>query len=369
MGIRIVGSGSFLPPRAVGNDELMGYLGVRKPNGDPIPGPWLEAKFGIRERRFDYDFARGRKPRPEEGGLFDSDLAIRAARAALESADRTGRAVDGFIHVSCTPDENDRCMNNLRRMKRELGLRPDADLSHGNLGCAGLAHAFRSAQAKIGSGFADSVVVAASNCCSAQLMRERYVAPSGKTPGDQDRRDAYQWAWLSPAIFGDGAAAVVFTNDAPAGTGLLAVEYETHEDYLLVDYPAGGGLHPATAENADDHLYLMDPKQVERAFITLMPRNVDMLRARTGLVPDNFDRIYIHQANGVLVREFGKQLGIPEERLGMNIHKYANTSAASTLLLLDEDIREGRVGPGSLVLFLWIGAGVGAMNGYAAFRL
>ena len=74
----------------------------------------------------------------------------------------------------------------------------------------------------------------------------------------------------------------------------------------------------------------------------------------------------MHQANGVVVRKATELLGLPPERVPIGVDHYGNTSAASTLILLDEDRRAGRLHDGDLVVFLWVGAGNGAMNGYAA---
>jgi 3-oxoacyl-[acyl-carrier-protein] synthase III len=111
------------------------------------------------------------------------------------------------------------------------------------------------------------------------------------------------------------------------------VRYETDAQTELVTYPAGGCLHRTSVSNVDDHLFLMDGKRVAQVFAPLMQRNMD---------------------------------GLPADRIPLNVDRYGNTSAASTLLLLDEDRRTDRVRDGDLVVFMWIGAGNGAMNGYAA---
>jgi len=146
-----------------------------------------------------------------------------------------------------------------------------------------------------------------------------------------------------------------------------------------VTYPAGGCLHRTSASNVADHLFLMDGKRVSTVFGPLMQRNMEMLADDwpTRIKPfvgADFDiglvaRWYLHQANGIVVREASKQLGLPAERVPLNVDRYGNTSAASTLILLDEDRRAGRVQEGDLVVFMWIGAGNGAMNGYAALVL
>lgn len=361
MAIRIIGTGSYLPPTEVYNGTLLEFLGPpMKPTGGPITGEWLEEKFGIRSRRFDFDFKAGRKLRPDEGGIFDNDMAARAVKDALDEARITAQQVDSIIHVSCTPDRDTRCSQNMIGLAKVLGLRADADVDHQNLGCAGLAKGLRNAQASIASGLARYVVVVASNTTSAQLVRENYT---GQT------RPGFEWAWLSPAVFADGAAAMVLANDAPDGSGLLATAYETHPSIELVRFPGGGGLNPSCALNGTDHAYVMDAKAVGTVFEPLMRRNIEMMQERTGRRVVDFDWVFVHQANGPLVRAFGETLGLPSDRVPVNIDRYGNTSSASTLLLLDEARKSGRVQPGQMVLFLWIGAGVGAMNGFAVFRL
>ncbi len=77
----------------------------------------------------------------------------------------------------------------------------------------------------------------------------------------------------------------------------------------------------------------------------------------------------MHQANGVVIRQAVDMLGVPAEKVPTSVGHYGNTSAASTLILLDEDRRAGKVHNGDLIVFLWAGAGNGAMNGYAAMLL
>ena len=123
----------------------------------------------------------------------------------------------------------------------------------------------------------------------------------------------------------------------------------------------------------------MDGAEVAEVFAPLMTRNFKMLqedwptkiKPRTGndFDIDSVARWYLHQANGVVVRRAVEMLGLPPERVPIGVDYYGNTSAASTLILLDEDRRAGRVHDGDLIAFLWIGAGNGAMNGYSTIVL
>ena len=157
------------------------------------------------------------------------------------------------------------------------------------------------------------------------------------------------------------------------------MRYETSPDIELVTYPGGGCLHHTSASNLADHVFLMDGVKVAEVFPPLIdPGLPDARRGladhREAFTGADFDidavaRWYLHQANGVVVRQAVEMLGLPPERVPISVDHYGNTSAASTLILLDEDRRAGRVNDGDLVVFLWIGAGNGAMNGYAAVAL
>jgi 3-oxoacyl-[acyl-carrier-protein] synthase-3 len=348
---------------------MLERIDPRHPDGTPLAPDWIERHVGIFERRLDFDFAAGRKAERSEGGLFDGDLALRAARAALADARMDAGALDLLVHVSTTPDTI-ACTDHLRFLTTELGLRRGADLVHHNLGCAGLAAGLRTAAAFLRSWAAATALVVASNCPSG------YFA---KKPGGSYRLHQSGFAWLSPLVFSDGAGAVVLQGAAAHRAGLLAVRYETSPDVPLVTYPAGGCLRHTSVDNVDDHLFIMDGRRVNEVFTPLMQRNMEMLKEdwSTDIAPvlgcdfdpDRVSRWYIHQANAVVVRRAGELLGLPPDRIPINVDRYGNTSAASTLILLDEDRKAKRVRPGDLVVFLWIGAGNGAMNGYAAVIL
>jgi len=371
--VTVAGVGSYLPEQRVSNRTMLERIDPRRPDGTPLAPDWIERHVGIFERRLDFDFVAGKKRERSEGGLFDGDLALRAARAALADARMDGGALDLLVHVSTTPDTI-ACADHLRFLTTELGLRRGADLVHHNLGCAGLAAGLRTAAAFLRSWAPATALVVASNCPSG------YFA---KKPGGAYRLHQSGFAWLSPLVFSDGAGAMVLRGATPSGgtrrTGLLAVRYETSPDVPLVTYPAGGCLDHTSVDNVDDHLFIMDGRRVNEVFTPLMQRNMEMLKedwpteiapvVGGDFDPDRIARWYIHQANAVVVRRAGELLGLPPERIPINVDRYGNTSAASTMILLDEDREAKRVRAGDLVVFLWIGAGNGAMNGYAAVIL
>ena len=371
--VSLMGVGSYLPDRRVSNEEILEYLRPARPDGRLLEPEWVVKHLGIRERRLDYEFGGRRKRLRADGGLFDGDLALRAGQAALVDAGINAADVDVMIHVTTTPDLI-ACQDHFRFLMAELGLRRDVDLVHHNLGCAGLSAGFRTAAWSLVSMAPATALVVASNCPSGYFGPEvhdyYYKHQSGQ-------------GWLAPLMFADGAGAAVWRStprdEAHALTGLLAVRGETSPDIGLVTYPGGGCLHHTSASNLADHVFLMDGVKVAEVFPPLMARDFQMLQEDwpttvTPLTGADFDvdavaRWYLHQANGVVVRDAIEMLGLPPERAPISVDHYGNTSAASTLILLDEDRRARRVAEGDLVVFLWIGAGDGAMNGYAAVAL
>jgi len=305
--------------------------------------------------------------------MYDGDLALRAGRAALVDAGIDATDVDIVVHVSTTPDLI-ACQDHFRFLMTELGLRRDTDLTHHNLGCAGLSSGFRTVASSLVSMAPATALVVASNCPSGYFGPEVH---------DYYYEHESGLGWLAPLMFADGAGAAVWRS-APHDathrpTGLLSVRNETSPDIGLVTYPGGGCLHHTSATNVADHVFLMDGVKVAEVFAPLMARDFQMLeedwpatvKPLTGadFDVDTVARWYLHQANGVVVRQAIEMLGLPPERAPISVDHYGNTSAASTLILLDEDRRAGRVKKGDLVVFLWIGAGNGAMNGYAAVAL
>ena len=114
---------------------------------------------------------------------------------------------------------------------------------------------------------------------------------------------------------------------------------------------------PTTADNLVLHSYAMDARDVADQFAPAMRANLERLGLARDDARDRVVRFYLHQANRFFVDGFAREAGIPAEKAPINIDRYGNTSAASTLILLDEDRHGGRVGEGDRITFLWVGAG------------
>lgn len=362
----ILGTGSFLPETRITNEDLLGMYHPHGPSGDPITPDWIERHFGIITRALDIEPKTVTKRSREDGGLYDGDYSVRASRVALEDAGVRADEVDVIVHVSCTPDETV-CAGHFRFITTKLGLRRDVKLVAHNLGCAGLAPGIQSAFTYIKANGGDTtVLLVASNCPSGHMSREALGFY---------RDHPNPWGWASPAVFGDGAGAIVMRLNGHSGRGLVGTDYESNPNYPLVVYGGGGCVQHSCSSNLWNHLYLMDAKLVGKVFMPLMQRNYELLTENWDQTtdgdlgpfnPDKVSRWYFHQANAHMVRATAQVMGIPLEKVPINVDLYGNSSAASTLILLDEDRRAGRVKAEDLVVFMWIGAGNGAMNGYAS---
>ncbi len=347
--VRYVGAGAFLPPRVVKNDRIT----------QAIPG-WsaerIESRTGIVERRFlwDFDAERGRALPPVEDGdtwpRSNTDMAEVATRRALDRAGLQASELDGLYLVTTTPDEINFCRDAVQ-LHRRLGLRADAFALHIDSGCGGAVYMADMARKLILSGQARTVAVVATTFASAYLDREVFTS---EMPGNRRIN-----AFLSMYMFGDGAGALILRADEGSGLGVVASTSGTDHPELVIHRGGGAQRQPARATTAD-HAYFVDGPTVARAYPTYMQRAVDELRRAEPELSREATRYYLHQANKFVLLKFAEGAGIPLERVPVNVNRYGNTSAASTLILFAEDLDAGRVklGSGDLVMFAAVGAGV-----------
>lgn len=369
--IQLVGTGSFTPPQVISNEAFFEKYQPRKADGAPIPPEWVERYFGIHERRLDLDPRTMEKRPVGSGGLTDGDYAVAAGQEALRRARLEPHQVDVLIHVTITPDYVHGA-EHLRPITRGLGLGTDTHLIPYNLGCAGLAPALRSARSELlALGPGSVALVIASQCASYLFFEERYQL---------FRKHRDPWAWLTPVVFGDGAGAMVLVHSSREERhGLLDVTYETDPEKNAVSHPGGGGVVPTRTDTVGEHQFLMNAPLVGRSYVAAIRASLERLERRW---PDHVEprtgepfarasvkRWYLHQANLRKIEEAITELGLDKSQVPTNVQRLGNTSSASTLMLLDEELRSGALGPGDLVMFLWVGAGNGLQWGGASLRL
>jgi 3-oxoacyl-[acyl-carrier-protein] synthase III len=323
-----------------------------------IPG-WaperIEDRIGIAERRFLWDFDEGTgraiPPAPDaEGPRSNVDMAEIAVRQALDRAGLRPQQLDAVFLVTTTPDELSFCRDAVE-LHHRLGCRSDAIALTIDSGCGGAVYVADLARKLILSGRDRTIAVVASNFTSPYMDREVFTSPMPGKP----RLNAF----LTMYIFGDGAGALILRGDEGTRLGVVASTAATDHPELVIHRAGGAQLQPSRATMAD-HAFFMDGPLVAEAYPLYMHRAMEELRAAAPEVIPEIRRYYLHQANRRIVLAFAEQERMPLDRVPLNINRYGNTSAASTLLLFSEDLEEGRVklGSGDPVLFAAAGAGV-----------
>lgn len=316
MGSRIIGTGSCLPARRVSNADLAHIVDTSD--------EWIVRRTGIQSRHL---LSESETP---------SDLGIEACRRALDAAGRSAADVDLLLVATTFPDMT--CPGTSPFVAQGLGLQgvPFFDLT---AGCTGFVYALAIGDAYVRSGLGHRVLVLGFETLS-------------RVTDWTDRRTC--------VLFGDGAGAVLIERGGD-GEGVLGVSLRGDpEKALLLHMPAGGTRCPASTESVArrEHFVRMEGSGVFRSAVPLMREAMDGALAAAGLSRDVVDWIVPHQANVRIIDAFADRLGLPRERVIVNVDRVANTSAASIPIALDEAVRDGRVRPGHIVVLTAFGAGV-----------
>lgn len=315
VGFRLAGIGSHVPAPVVTNADLA-HLGC-----DP---QWIVERSGIRERRH----------APPE--IATSDLATAAARHAITMAGVDPAAIDLLVLGTFTPDM---CIPSTACIVQEaLGL--DAPAMDVTAACAGFAYALVTASQFLAAGTSRRVLVIGADTNS------RVVDPA----------DIKTWP-----LFGDGAGAVLLEATGAPEQGLLATALGSDgRGAGLLACPMSGSRQPISAEGVArrEHFMRMDGRAVFKWAIRLVEENVRQVIEHAGLPLEAIDLFVLHQANARIIEGARAALGIPEEKMAINLDRYGNTSSGSIPLALDEAWQAGRVGPGSTVVVCGFGGGL-----------
>jgi 3-oxoacyl-[acyl-carrier-protein] synthase-3 len=328
VGFRLAGVGSYVPPEVVTNADLA-RLGC-----DP---DWILARSGIRERHH------------AAVDVATSDLAAAAGRAAIADAGLPAADVDLLVLGTFTPDM---CIPSTACVVQErLGL--DAPAMDVTAACAGFAYA----------------LVTAANFVAAGSSRLPLVIGADTNSRVVDPEDVKTWP-----LFGDGAGAVLLQAVEPDRSGrehgLLAFSLGADgRGAGLLACPMSGSRQPVTAEGlARRQQYMqMDGRAVFKWAIRLAEENILAVVERSGVPLDQIDLFILHQANARILDGAREALGLPAEKLFMNLDRFGNTSSGSIPLALEEAWRSGRVGPGSTIVVCGFGGGLAW--GSAVWRL
>ncbi|MFI8828836.1 3-oxoacyl-ACP synthase III family protein [Streptomyces sp. NPDC053431] len=314
--IGILGTGSYLPAREVTNAEVAARTGTTE--------EWIESRTQILGRRYAAE---------DEA---TSDLAVRAAAAALEQAGLTPGQIDYLIVSTSTPDSPQ--PPTAYHVQRGLGAFGAACLDV-NVVCSGFVYALSLARALVAQRPGSHALVIGADLYSRSL-------------DFSDRRTA--------VLLGDGAGAAVVGEVRP-GLGFLDFELGSRGDaHHLIRVEAGGSRRPASAATVEEgaHFFRMEGRGVRDFVMAELPAFLDKLCVRSGVAMAEIDHFVPHQPNGVMLSRLVEECGLGRARTHRTLERYGNTGSASVAVTLDAAHRQGRIHDGDLVLLAGFGGGM-----------
>jgi len=313
--VGIIGAGKYLPKKILTNADLAKMVDTSD--------EWITTRTGIKTRHL------------AAKNEATSDLAVKAAKAALENAKIKPEDLDFIIVATVTPDmpfPATACF-----VQAKLGAK-NAFCFDVSAACAGFVYAIAVAQQFIARG----------NCKNALVI------------GAETLSSVVDWKDRNTCVlFGDGAGAVVL-QEAKSG-GILSTYLGSDgsgADLLMV--PAGGSRNPATHKTIDNrmHYVKMQGNEVFKIAVKIMVDTARRALEKAGLNFKDVDCFIPHQANIRILQAVAKRMDLPEDKIYKNIEKYGNMSSASTAVALCEAVHEGRVKKGDIVLLDTFGAGL-----------
>ena len=314
-GAMIIGTGSALPSRVLTNQDLEKMVDTSE--------EWITQRTGIKTRRI------------VGPGESNSKLAVKAARKALQAAQVAPEELDLIIVGTLTPDYLMPSVAVL--VQKELGAYQAGafDLS---ATCSGFLYGLSVADQYVRANPARKILVIGSEVLSHKVNWE-------------DRTTC--------VLFGDGAGAAVVTGSRD-GRGVLSTHL--HADgslWHLLTLKGCGSLYPPCGEELprEEYFIKMQGREVFKNAVRAMETVALEALAANQVSPQELDLVIPHQANKRIIEALRERLGLPPEKVFINLHKYGNTSAASIPIAMDEAVREGRLAPGHLVLMVAFGGG------------
>jgi 3-oxoacyl-[acyl-carrier-protein] synthase-3 len=313
---KIIGTGSYLPPRRVTNHDLARQLAEKEIE---TSDEWIVSRSGISARHY------------ADAGVLSSDLALEASKRAIEMAALGANDIDLIILATSTPDHFGGFPSTACIVQRKLGITNGCPAMDVQAVCSGFVYAVSVADSFIKSGAHKNVLVIGTEVFSRILNFE-------------DRTTC--------VLFGDGAGAVVLTSSAKPG--ILATRLHadgSHADILCVPGSVRGGTIEGSA-----FLY-MDGQAVFKLAVSVLDKVANETLRAADMTASQIDWLIPHQANIRIMQGTAKKLGMPTEKMVVTVDQHGNTSAASIPLALDVAMRDGRIKPGQNVMMEGVGGG------------
>jgi 3-oxoacyl-[acyl-carrier-protein] synthase-3 len=314
----IAGVGSYAPARVLTNHELSKMVDTSD--------EWIVSRSGIRERRI----------AAEDEAC--SDLAVKAANAALADAKMNASDIDLLIVATASPDTP--LPSTACYVQHKLGVPGHATCFDISAACSGFLYALEIAYG--------------------QLQTNRYKR--ALIIGAEKLSTVTDWTDRTTCVlFGDGSGAAVLTKSDQPGVGILGTDLGADGEFADNLYiPAGGSKRPADAKSVAEHAHCirMNGREVFKSAVRVMETVAKEMMEQHKLTPDQISLVIPHQANIRIIEALAGNLKVPMERVYVNLDRYGNTSAASIPLALDEARRAGRIKPGDLTRLVAFGAGL-----------
>ncbi|NYT62219.1 ketoacyl-ACP synthase III [Alcaligenaceae bacterium] len=310
---KIIGSGGYLPPRVVSNDELAADLATRHVETSDT---WIVERTGIHQRHIADD------------GTTTSMLATKAAQAALDNAGISASEIDLIIVATSTPDfifPSTACM-----VQANLGAIGGAAFDVQAV-CSGFVYALTTADAYIQAGRAKTALVIGAEVFSSIL----------------------DWSDRGTCVlFGDGAGAVVL--QASNEPGIVGAHLGADGSQMGILSAAGNVSH---GKVTGDPFLRMDGQAVFKLAVTSLAKSAHQVCEQAGIALADIDWLVPHQANLRIINFLGRKLGVPDSKVVVTVDQHANTSAASVPLAFDAARRDGRIKSGDMVMMQGVGGG------------
>ena len=312
---------------------------------------WIRERSGIQQRYF------------VKEGTATSDLAVGAAKKALDSAGLTAADIDYIVVATMTPDYYFPGIGSQIQAKLGMGTVPALDIRQQ---CSGFVYGLQVSDALIRAGASKRLLFIGAEVHSGFMpfSPRTWDVVMGRSTEEisQEERDWNSKFRHLVVLFGDAAGAVVLGPSESKDTGVLGFALHTDGKNVESLYVPSGGFayRPYFSEaHAKEGRYVpvMDGKTVFKMAVTKMPEAVHEVCAKVGCTLDDVDLIIPHQANQRISEAVQKALKLPDDRMFNNIHKYGNTTAATIPIAYDECKKSGRIKKGDLICFVGLGAG------------
>ncbi len=313
---KIIGTGSYLPPNRVTNQDLTAQLAA---NGIETSDEWIVSRSGISARHY------------ADPGVQSSDLAVEASKRALEMAKLSANDLDLIILATSTPDFFGGFPSTACVVQRKLGITNECGAVDVQAVCSGFIYAMSIADSFIKAGTHKNVLVIGAEVFSRII-------------DFTDRGTC--------VLFGDGSGAVVMT--ASQEPGILATKLHANGNYGdILCLP--GKVNKGTLEGSA-FLY-MDGPAVFKLAVAVLDKVAHEALQIAGMDASAIDWIIPHQANIRIMQSTAKKLGLGMDKMIVTVDQHGNTSAASIPMALDVGVRDGRIKPGQNVMMEGVGGG------------